>query len=306
MKRFLIILMLYIILLISSIAYSQDFNIPAEGAEWNIADVQGTTYYAKRIISHGDTIINSFEYAKLYEIWSAVYFQTGICKFDYLSVPYQVYQYRGAIRTDKNQTVYYVFPNEDTSRLIYDFSVRVGDTIQIDGLDSTYSAYIQAIDTITIDEHPRKRFTLRGAHDFHDEWIDGIGSLYGLFATFTRPWEKFVSELTCYRESVNRIYPSNTNCDRCDLVTTSLEKQFDSPISIYPNPLHDKAIISWPKAMYARKLLIYDLTGRIIVENDLRGFEHFVIKRQEMNTGVLLVEIIDDSGISHKRRIVVQ
>lgn len=303
MKR---LLVHYIILFLSSIAYPQDFNIPDEGAEWNIAEVQGTTYYAKRIISHGDTTINSFEYAKLYEIWSAVYFQTGVCEFDYSSGPFQMYQYRGAIRTDENQKVHFVSPNEDTSRLIYDFSVRVGDTIQIDGLDSTYSAYIQDIDTITIDEHPRKRFTLRGARDFHDEWIDGIGSLYGLFATFTRPWEKFVSELTCYRESGNRIYPNETNCDRCDLVTTSLDKQFDSPISIYPNPLDDKAIISWPKAMYARKLLIYDLAGRIIVENDLRGFEHLVIKRQEMKTGVLLVEIIDNSGISHKSRMVVQ
>lgn len=306
MKRLLILLMLSIILFISPIAYSQDFNIPAEGAEWNIADVQGTTYYAKRIISQGDTVINSFEYSKLYEIWSAVYFQTGICKFDYSSGPYKIYKYSGAIRTGKNQTVYYVSPNEDTSRLIYDFSVRVGDTIQIDGLDSTYSAYIQDIDTVTIDEYPRKRFILRGAHNFHDEWIEGIGSLYGLFATFKRPWERYVSELTCYREYGNRIYPSNTNCDRCNVVTSRLEKQFDSPISIFPNPLHDKAIISWPKSMNARKLLIYDLTGRIIVENDLLGFEHYLINRQEMKSGVLLVEIVDNTGISHKSKIVMQ
>lgn len=302
MKWFII---LFIMFFASLKAYSQDLPIPAEGAEWNTADVQGTTWYAKRIIVTGDTIINSYEYSKLYDIWSAVYYQTGVCEFAYSSGPYQILIYSGAIRTDEHQKVYYVPPQEDTSRLIYDFSVGIGDSIQIDGLDFSYYAFIQDIDTIVLGEHQRKRFTLTGIHGLYDEWIEGIGSLYGILATYQRPWERYDSELTCYRESGTRIFPVNTNCDRCDLVTAYQDKYFNSAISIYPNPVKDNLKISWPEVPGASYLFIYDLDGRIIFDKELHGSEIISIARQELKNGILFVEITDNSGHSHNGKIVV-
>lgn len=285
--------------------YSQDFPIPAEGAEWNNAEVEGTTYYANRIVCIGDTLIDSIHYSKLYKTWSAVYFQTGACEFDYSSGPYLMESYEGAVRTDEYQKVYYIFPEEDTSRLIYDFSVNEGDSVKIDGYDAEYYSYILGVDTIFLSNGPRKRITMQGIYSFHDEWIEGVGSIYGLLATFMRPWERYDSELTCYQEYGERLYPSVTNCDRCNIVTVDRVDTFNSNISIYPNPITATSIIEWSNMINASKLIFYNLSGRIILLKEATGAESLKISNQELEKGILLMELIDKDQNLYRKRIIV-
>lgn len=286
-------------------AYSQEYPIPAEGSEWNNAEIQGATYYANRIACIGDTIIDSMQYSKLYQTWSTVYYQTGTCEFEYSSGPTPLNEYRGAIRTDEHHKVHYVFPEEDTSRLIYDFSANVGDSILIDGIDSKYFAHVIDVDTILLNEEHRKRITLKGMHGFPDEWIAGIGSTYGLFATFMRPWEKYDTELTCYQEFGIRLYPNITACDRCNIVTGQEVKSKNLCVSIYPNPVTQNCIISWPKEVNARTMNIYDLSGKILLTMNVRGIDNLLLNSKELTKGIFMVELIAEDGGSFKQRFLV-
>ena len=285
--------------------YSQDFPIPAEGAEWNLAERQGTSYSAERIVCIGDTTIESKDYSKLFQTWSANYYQTGTCKFEYTSGPHQRNSYRGAIRTEENQKVYYIFPGEDTIRLIYDFDVSTGDSIKIDGMTGNYYAYVTDIDTIIIGAHQRKQIALQGIYGEYDQWIEGIGSVYGLFATFMRPWEKYATELTCYQEFGERLYPSISNCDRCNIVTEEKVESSDTRISIYPNPTTGIFFARWPERMEIQKLIIYNPSGKIIFMKNAISTNNLAINSKELEKGVLILEVIDDDRSSYKHRIVV-
>jgi hypothetical protein len=69
------------------------------------------------------------------------------------------------------------FLAQDTTVLLYDFSMTVGDTAYYDLLYLEDHAVVQSIDTLTISGQQRLRFLLNN----DDVWVQGVGSLLGFF-----------------------------------------------------------------------------------------------------------------------------
>jgi hypothetical protein len=302
------VILLILIFICYNPCFSQQYPIPADGAVWldtefDDISVMGNSF-TQQYEPSGDTIINSIQYTKIRRTGWANYYLIGPCSFNIGRG--LTNDYKGAIRTDKNEQVYFIYNGDTTENLIYDFSVTTGDSVLMDGFYQQYYAHIENIDSILIGSDYRKRVTLKGIFYLDDQWIEGIGSIYGLFATSDRNWEFTSYELTCFKENNIILYKaSDSECDRCNIVTSTDDPYNYLYINIYPNPIIDKSQIVYPEEIRILKLIVYDLTGRIVYSSTAHDLESIFIDRENLSQGVLLLELIDNNHNTYKKKIIV-
>lgn len=306
MKKASLVLEVVFLPLMSSL--SQDFPIPANGAEWNNTIIQaatmGPTQGTSRIEIKGDTIINDIAYSKLFTTLGSSYYQTGQCEF-HLFGSGLINRYEGAIRTDENYKVSYFPQGETDSIILYDFSLSVGDSVLISESNNPYYAYVLEIDTILIANSPRKQLTMKGMYGWDDIWIEGIGSLYGLLTTEFRLWEFHDYELTCYEENDIPLYTSTPSCTRCDIATFTNPENTQESISIYPNPVIGRSVIDWAKSFFPKQLNIYDLFGKTIFSKSVVNTEELYIDRKDLAKGVLVLELVGNNRNTYRQQFIV-
>lgn len=301
----------------SSLGMAQSFTIPAEGAEWNEADIYLESvmhnHAAIRIECGKDTVINSSGYTSLFQTWAATFYQEGPapCQFQFLSEPVQLYSYLGAVRTNEERQVLFIPPEDTISYIIYDFSLSIGDTINWTRPDDfiNFNAYVSQIDSIIVEDALRKRIHLEVFDNLPDIWIEGIGSEFGFFSTFGyRSWEKIIHELLCYRDSKISQYtlPGSGGCSMCDIITSSEGYIFNPGITIYPNPITNDAKIRIPEGMIPTQLRIFDLHGRLVISKSLNSNFPIALNREELEKGVLLLEISDENNNLYNSKIIVE
>jgi len=145
----------------------------------------------------GDTVVGVRSYFKLYK--------TGIL---FLEEPFRIeHKYMGAIR-DSADRFFYIADAEHAEKLLYDFSVNEGDSIQVDG---TTKYPVDEIDTL---ENGRKRYFLY-LIDVHcgsaNTLIEGIGWLGGLLEGNSCSGHPGVrgSYLVCYSEDGEPVYETD-------------------------------------------------------------------------------------------------
>lgn len=130
-----------------------------EGLIWSYCDVVkagGEDYklYYYQFNFSGDTIINGIAYKKL--------FQRDCSSNGLINI--------ASMRED-NKKVYAVYAGKQEEKLIYNFGLVVGDSIQ-SPYDENLFYQVKKVDTIEVASGKRKRIEL----DF-DIWIEGIGTL---------------------------------------------------------------------------------------------------------------------------------
>lgn len=299
----------------TSLGMAQSFTIPAEGAEWNEADVylESVMYNhaAIRIECGKDTVINSFGYTALFQTWAATFYHDGPCQFQFLSGPVQLNSYLGAVRTNEERQVLFIAPEDTISYIIYDFSLSIGDTINWTRPDDfeDFKAYVSQIDSIIVEDVFRKRIHLEVFANLPDIWIEGIGSEFGFFSTFGyRSWEKIIHELMCYRDSQISQYTFHGygGCSTCDIVMSSEGFIYNPGITIYPNPITNEAKIMIPDGMIPIQLRIFDLCGRLVISKSLGGNFPIALNREELKKGILFLEISDENYNLYNSKIIVK
>jgi len=173
----------------------------------------------------GDTVIDSKDYLKVLE------------SIDSLPQNWNVV---GFIHEDSlSHEVYFRNLNNEEG-MIYDFSLSINDTVII---FNTYMGFPYAvplicyqIDSITINNNFRTRYFLSWAYrpfpEEDDIWIEGIGSLYGIFNsayTVTGFCGGF-RELLCYSENDSLIYmnPPFYQCYMDEFYPKILDESYDT------------------------------------------------------------------------------
>jgi hypothetical protein len=129
----------------------------------------------------------------------------------------QEWIYEGTIREDTiNKQVFYKYG--EIEGLIYDFSLEVGDTVQVDNQYFNYhvvSLVVDSIDMVDVNGIIRKRFFLFGIQNpmmdpyYPDEiWIEGIGSNFGIMYSGAGVfgWGGGTVKLLCASQNDNTIY----------------------------------------------------------------------------------------------------
>jgi hypothetical protein len=178
----------------------------------------------------GDTLIGARTYFKLYK--------TGIL---YLDSPFAIlHKYMGAIRDSANR-IFYLAKEEDLEKLLYDFTVDIGDTIYVEGTGMSYP-----VDIITTLENGRKQygFNIISVNcGSANTIIEGIGWLGGLLEGNSCSGHPGVrgSYLVCYSEDDQTIYQSDhprcvdpVRCEDIVVSTNDLFKQIHPVVAVLP------------------------------------------------------------------------
>jgi len=167
----------------------------------------------------GDTLVGARTYFKLYK--------TGIL---YLDSPFAItHKYMGAIR-DSADRIYYLAKEKDLEKLLYDFTVDIGDLIYVEGTGNSYP-----VDRITTLENGRKQYgfnILSVNCGSANTIIEGIGWLGGLLEGNSCSGHPGVrgSYLVCYSEDNQIIYQNDhPRCGdpvRCEDIVVSTNDMF--------------------------------------------------------------------------------
>ena len=292
---------------------------PTENAQWSVNN--------EKYALHGDTIINEKKYSKVYKQTADEAFEFDIDKAEYFC----------AIRNDvENKRVYGVYKDnlevynhyneeiEETESLLYDFSLNLGDTIEVANFDEADRAgYIQYVKYVRVESigiykfdgshsyvtlydtdsifclnngEQRKRILLNGIHEsLQQSWIEGIGSSDGPFvhAHFSG-LEYMPKRLLCFNENDECLYKqSSFDYDEDDDCFTNyypdnVVENNENDIMIYPNPTDDFINIENPSGS-EYSIDIYNDKGQKLISQSSSGISNINIS--DLPCGLYIITI---------------
>jgi len=192
-------------------------------------------YYTYKYEAKGDTIINDFEYTKLY-----LYLTNDS---DNKS------GYEGAYRIDiENERIYFIDKNDNTESLLYDFSLVPGDTIfiQLDNMPESFPLVCLDTSTMIINNIPHNSYFicsyLSNGTECYTTWVRGIGSLRMPIETdwFCAASFEWMFDLTCFFYKDEQIYEweENPYFEGCIGTNVGIEEcENEKSFAVAPNPV---------------------------------------------------------------------
>lgn len=307
MKKTLIFLTLFVFMLVFILKVkAQEYNqLPDSNAIWSV----NTNKYAPL----GDTIINNLNYTKFYKT-------TEDSVFDFQNADYYA-----AVYEDSNKNVWGIKQNSQSSKLLYDFNLAVGDTATVfpyeeynnNAIDSV-NIIVLDIDSVMIFSSYRKRFKITPTFcgtgwDNYEYWIEGIGSTAGLFGPGTfQPCVVDLAfyELLCFQENnLTEYFNSYQSCyhpvnsSKVDVIS---DKSLN--VEIFPNPLYDRSVINIEQCNKGDKIDFFDVFGKKIKSYELKSkSEKIVLNRDDFKntSGFYFYRILSETKVVKSGKLVV-
>jgi hypothetical protein len=193
--------------------------------------------------------------------------------------------------------------------LLYDFTLKVGDTIHSNLPDNSFSEphFVTKIDTIQLSTgEKRKRF-----YSDNISYIEGIGSSAGLFGmhwNFCTCDPYYTSTLVCFKSEIAELYKDNswlcldgTCCDI--LMGTNFLTSIKSNVVISPNPVSDWLTVKSDIEATDYTFELLDIHGKIILQKQLKAFQNS-LNISEFSNGLYLYRLLDNGKILKSGKIV--
>ena len=285
MKTTLLTLVLF---MISINIYSQ--NLVQDNKIWNVVNCMNWGgCWTESFKIDGDTTIDQTEYKKLLRTTDTTLTNWG---------------FFAAIREVDNR-VFIKYPSLDSENILYDFNLLVGETFSGFYYDCPFELVLQEIDTITLlNGEQREKFIFSDG----EQWIKGIGSLYGLIYVGVYWCEAdMYYDLSCCFENGEQIFQSD-NYESCFTNTVGVdEKNKQTNYKIYPNPFTNSAIIKFNYSDSQDYILqIINQSGQIIqtLKNITSG--EIEIKKGDMKNGVYFYRLQNSNGIVAKGKMIIK
>ncbi len=197
---------------------------------------------------------------------------------------------------ESGQQVFYYM--NDEKRLLYDFSLTVGDTLVVkaswccqgNNLD-TIVGVVDSVKSITVSGVPLK-YQDFGTADWPREHVEGVGSLYSFFP-YPPLFDNAYSKLRCV------IYPNGdilkfTDDEDCYIIMGVNDIQ-QSGLAMYPNPVMDELTIE-NKEGKAYELRIFNQQGQLIFTAP-SSYENKKIATTAWASGTYLVQVVSNEGV---------
>lgn len=301
-----------IYLLLPFIVNAQEYEyvpFPDSGAVWSemyIPHLETEPIIYERFTLNGeDTIINTVKYKKIYLFYDSVFNKSKAI-------------YAGALREDGKKIFYKCdsairdfmpsFSDIDqlnNELLLYDFTLKVGDTLHHGNIFNTDEALIvDEIDTILIGGKLRKRFIFN-TFEHSTKWIEGIGNIKGLLFTSSDLTGIVNNYLICYKYKDSIIY-NNQGFGTCylgNLIKTSKSKK--AKIIVSPNPaISDKILIEFGN-FNCTNLQIIDFSGSIIDNLKIKNRDQLLYHLNNINPGIYLINAIYKNGANITAKFIV-
>lgn len=238
----------------------------------------------------GDTLFEGTAYMKLFTTQDEQYNNWEFCGLIRDTYEGQVFyrKYRW------NQTF-------ETESLLYDFSMRPGDSISYD--ESNCLLLLRKNDTILDDGSIRKRYDFQYKEngylwEKYETWIEGIGSELGLLRPGSLSLVGGTYDLLCYYEDGDLVW-QNPRFNSCYISTDGVEEnEAESWVTVYPNPTREKIVI---EGINAAEVRVFNTNGQLLktVQNKNE------IGVDDLRTGFYVLKITDTDGVSCTKRIVI-
>lgn len=229
-----------------------------ERSSWNEQSYNiwfSRSYYDVQV--DGDTIIDNVSYYKLRQE-GLTYFYDDPSQIE-ISDSSSFDAYIGAIRETDEKQIEFLFPNNPSPVIIYDFNITTGDTLAIfDRSLGEVTAVVAAMDTVDYCGTMRNRYTLNFPDwlPFPSFWIEGVGSSNGIIPTYEL-FESAVS-LNCF---------SKENCDCGQIINSiNLRPGLRDEFKVYPNPVNQELSIQSNSGIPINTISIFNLYGQQVFE----------------------------------------
>ena len=289
------------------VAYGQEYkSLINDSLYWDISYAEmgyicsgfhnGSPY--RYFFNGADTLINGKTYSKIsyYEILSPPphcdSFQSDTISYEY---PYAFL--REDILERKVWAFYY---NDTIEKLIYDFSVMQGDTLDF------YSGYGSniVVDTIyniiTGDGVERKKYVLFDNGYELGAYVEGIGSDAGMFRYPFYGFENYYCTI-CVKDKNNTNIIGSNHCS--DFITDVYHiKPASIEIEVYPNPFTNRFVIETSISNY--EIEIYNYLGQIIFSE--KNINADVVITSTFEKGIYFIKIKKGENVIHSQKIIKQ
>ena len=288
-------------------AMAQVLPFPTQNASWSVYSFSNYQSDTLEYYLDGDTLLYDGNWSKLFR--RNLQGEANYC---------------GAIK-DSDGIVEIKLPEEE-KRLLYDFTLEVGDTFPYspffygydDYGEETYSMMVvERVDTVQLLNGESRREIVSNMvtsgiyEEVQERWIEGLGSIHGpLFPLNPKLLAVEVHEeftLVCFSENDELLYhnPLFTSC----FLGVNIEKNevADQYVQIYPNPTGGTLTVE--SASPIREITVYDLSGRVVVEAqnitvvEAQNFspQQYPLNVSSLQNGLYLLKAVTDSGVQTAR-----
>ncbi len=259
---------------------------PDSNAIWNNFYYGYSTDFRERFGIKGDTLINEILYNKIYSI------------IDDTVLSQEHMTYYAALRENESKQIFIKIQDWDEEILIYDFSLNIGDSMphsEYPEGDLHWGCRVTDIDTIEMhDNQFRKRFKIEGGG--LDYWIEGIGSVRGLFHPIRDYIIGSYCELVCFKYMDTVVYLENPECNRCFCrLLTPVEEEvcLEGDLNIYPNPASTSIKIELEKEEGAATISLINANGQTVLSIKALSFP-VEVNTQSLLPGMYQLRITKD------------
>ncbi len=296
-KLFAIGLLLFSVQLKAQVTY---INMLDTNVIWSerthTAEDNSNSYYS--YLTDGDTLINDKQYFKLYFLSYELRLIGFIRENDsgqvYIRISGTNISLAGCSVTELDSTLL----NEDL--LLLDLNVEIGDTLftPFYGIDEYIISYvvINDIQYLILGNQVRKVLSFIDSFEFYGNFVEGIGSDYGLFRFWCTEGNGVRNILDCYINDGQMVYGA------CIVNVASESKII---FNVFPNPANDKITISIDQNKTIDKVRIYDITSVLIFENPIFESE-MEIELSALSPGMYLLEVETEDGFREVKRLIVE
>ena len=289
----------FVALFCLSYSYAQFLPMLEEDNVWNIdfyVDPFGggpTGIISSEIYLADETIINS-------ETYKSVYIDgvQGSC-----------------LVREENGIVYRYDLDTAQEYIMYDFTLEVGNVFIIPSV--MYNSYCAAndfyngfdeftvIDKTTMFIAGEDRIVITfdyiSEQGIQCQWIEGIGSNLG-FDPVGDSIDIGSRYLVCFTKNTTTYFFNGATA--CDNTTLNVSENLKDQIVLAPNPVHDISILQLPSILEIDKLLIYDLSGRVISEKDIVN-NYITINAMDYASGLYFYKAFGDNKHIKTERFIV-
>ena len=212
----------------------------------------------------------------------------------------------GTIIITYDKAYYRNYGDTGSYRLLYDYTLNIGDTAYYDSLIQDY-AIITDTSAYWATNNSGLLTTLRALKLSNgDEWIQCQGSLrhpYRPIAT-----QSLDNYNVCY---ISLEYVDSTNSvglyveapSGCSKPISTLEEEINNNINIYPNPIkNNNLIIQTNESIFVKHVSIYDLSGKQVFAQNINSLENNLnLTLPNLPNGMYIVQIDTEKGLVNKK-----
>ncbi|MFT7612499.1 MAG: hypothetical protein ACI9J3_001462 [Parvicellaceae bacterium] len=252
-------------------------NIPLDPAQdhsyyYSQSGIGLVTYW---VYSDGDTLIGGHEYLKMVDTLGGGDF---------------------GVRQDLG-VVYTHSYNLDTSFVVCDFNMNVGDTIELVAPFGAITPWtLDSISVIMFSGSIARKFNLSQVGTIYRErWIEGFGPVSGFHWNAATPG---VNYYHCHYQN-GWLLQSNTlsSWDTCDSAMV-LSELPELNLELFPNPSSGFSTIDYQSSIKIENLIITDIVGNVVKSVNLNSKEgRASLDLSNQNSGIYFCSLVSGSRI---------